>query len=180
VRYVLFLFFFLIGFFANAQSSVTRKHAHHDSVKFAAPKIKPEDTIDMPPPVEHNYPGKADSTKQGDENVPDDLNVAPLMMEPEEMAQFPGGLDSLSRYIRMHLKYPEMAKEEGIEGRVFISFQIDTTGSIVDVRVVKSANPMLGKEAIRCIENMPKWTPAKENHVKVRSQYNLPIHFSIQ
>ncbi len=124
-----------------------------------------------------NSPVKADSTKQGNEDASD--NPPPFMM-PEEMAEFPGGKDSLSRYIRMHLKYPDMAKEEHIEGKVYISFQIDTTGSVVDVRVLKSANPILDKEALRCVTNMPKWKPAKLNHVKVRSQYNLPINFSIQ
>ncbi len=93
----------------------------------------------------------------------------------EEQAEFPGGLDSMYAYIHKNLKYPELAKEKGIEGRVFVSFIIEKDGSISNVKILRGIGGGCDEAVVEMVKNMPKWQPAKQRGKEVRCQFNLPI-----
>ena len=97
----------------------------------------------------------------------------------EENAKFPGGDQACYKWLSEHQKYPKKAMEEGIQGRVFVSFVVNTDGSIVDVKVTRSPDPVLSKEAIRVVKLMPKWIPAKQGGKTVRSRFLLPLMFRL-
>lgn len=97
----------------------------------------------------------------------------------EEQAEFPGGLDSMYAYIVKNLKYPELAKEKGIEGRVFVSFIIEKDGSISNVKLLRGIGGGCDEAAVKMVKNMPKWKPAKQRGKPVRCQFNLPIKFEL-
>lgn len=97
----------------------------------------------------------------------------------ETMPEFPGGTDSLMRYIYTHLHYPPSALEKGIQGRVIISFMVNTDGSISDIEVVKGVEAALDAEAVRIIRSMPKWIPGKQNGKPVAMKHALPITFRL-
>ncbi|WP_170299313.1 energy transducer TonB [Larkinella terrae] len=93
--------------------------------------------------------------------------------------QFPGGMNQLGDYLRKNLRYPETARKAGREGRVFVSFIVTEQGKIEDAQVTKSLDPELDAEALRLIESMPTWTPAKQANRPVACKYNLPVNFRI-
>lgn len=97
----------------------------------------------------------------------------------EEQAEFPGGMDSMYAYIVKNLKYPEKAKAEGIEGRVFVSFIIEKDGSISNVKILRGIGGGCDEAVVEMIKNMPKWKPAKQRGKPVRCQFNLPIKFEL-
>lgn len=98
----------------------------------------------------------------------------------EDMPEFPGGNMALSKFIADNIRYPESAKANKIEGRVYLSFVIDKDGSVINVKVVRGVNAELDAEAIRVIKLMPKWTPGKQRGKAVAVSYTLPIVFSLQ
>lgn len=99
----------------------------------------------------------------------------------EDMPEFPGGQRALFKYLSEHIKYPVIAQENGIQGRVICQFTIDKGGSIVDVEVVRSAgDPSLDREAVRVIKSMPKWKPGQQRGLLVRTRYTLPCNFSLK
>ncbi|MDR1675819.1 MAG: energy transducer TonB [Tannerella sp.] len=98
----------------------------------------------------------------------------------EEAAEFPGGQVALLTYLKTAIKYPVVAQENGIQGRVTCSFTINKDGSIVDVEVIRGVDPSLDREAIRVINAMPKWKPGKQRGKPVRVKYNLPVLFRLQ
>ena len=97
----------------------------------------------------------------------------------EEQAEFPGGLDSMYAYIVKNLKYPEAAKEKGIEGRVFVSFIIEKDGSISNILIKRAIGGGCEEAAVEMIKNMPKWKPGKQRGKPVRFQFVLPIKFEL-
>ena len=78
------------------------------------------------------------------------------------------------------MNYPIPAQENGISGRVVISFVVETDGSITQVQVAKPVDPLLDKEAARVVSSMPKWVPGQQNGQKVRVKYNVPVNFKLQ
>ncbi len=98
----------------------------------------------------------------------------------EQMPSFPGGNAALMKYLSENIKYPVVAQENGIQGRVVVSFVVERDGSITDVRVVKSVDPSLDKEATRVVKGMPNWIPGKQNGSAVRVKYNVPVAFRLQ
>ena len=97
----------------------------------------------------------------------------------EEMPQFPGGLSDMLKYISKNIQYPTTAKENGVQGSVVVSFIVERDGSLSDVKVRKGLIPSLDNEAIRLINSMPKWNPGKQNGVKVRVKYTVPVIFRL-
>lgn len=97
----------------------------------------------------------------------------------EEQAEFPGGVDSMFAYIHKNLKYPELAKEKGIQGRVFVQFVIEKDGSISNVKILRGIGGGCDEAAMEMIKNMPKWKPGKQRGKPVRFQYVLPIKFEL-
>jgi protein TonB len=99
----------------------------------------------------------------------------------ESMPEFPGGQQALFKYLGENVKYPVIAQENGIQGRVICQFVVNKDGSIVDVEVVRSGgDPSLDKEAVRVIKSMPKWKPGKQRGKAVRVKYTVPVNFKLQ
>lgn len=98
----------------------------------------------------------------------------------EVMPEFPGGPQALMDYLKANVIFPKIAEEEGIQGKVVVSYVIDVDGSVTDVQVVQSVHPALDKEAMRVVKNMPKWIPGKQDGKAVQVKYSLPINFYYQ
>ena len=119
--------------------------------------------------------------------------VAPVVEEEEEeesaqqiftvvekQPEFPGGTAELFKYLSKAIKYPVIAQENGIQGRVICAFVVNRDGSVVDAEVLRGVDPSLDKEALRVIGTMPKWTPGKQRGKPVRVKYTVPITFRLQ
>lgn len=98
----------------------------------------------------------------------------------EQMPSFPGGDAALMRYLSKNIKYPPLAEENGIQGRVICSFVVERDGSVSDIRIKRSVDPSLDKEAIRVVSGMPRWIPGRQNGQMVRVKYTLPVTFRLQ
>ena len=98
----------------------------------------------------------------------------------EQMPYFPGGDRKLVEYLSENIRYPKECEEAGIQGRVIITCVIEKDGSISDVKVAKSLDPLLDKEAVRVVSGMPKWIPGKQNGVTYRVKYALPVTFRLK
>ena len=98
----------------------------------------------------------------------------------EEMPHFPGGPAALQAFLSSNTKYPVVAQENGVQGRVTVSFVVERDGSITDVRVVRSVDPSLDREASRVVRSMPRWSPGKQNGSTVRVKYTVPVVFRLQ
>lgn len=97
----------------------------------------------------------------------------------EENAQFPGGDEACMKWLQEHIKYPQICIEQNVQGRVYVGFVVNRDGSIVDVKIIKSPDNNLSKEAERVVKLMPKWKPAKQGNKTVRSRFNLPVNFRL-
>lgn len=98
----------------------------------------------------------------------------------EQMPEFPGGDEALRKYLATSVKYPVIAQENGIQGRVFVAFVVDKNGNVTNVRVARPFDPNLDKEAVRVVQSMPKWTPGKQRGKAVKVSYTVPINFVLQ
>ena len=98
----------------------------------------------------------------------------------EEMPSFPGGNGALMQYLASKIKYPVVAQENGVQGRVIVSFVVERDGSISDVKVARSVDPSLDREAQRVVKSMPRWSPGKQNGSTVRVKYTVPVVFRLQ
>ncbi len=110
----------------------------------------------------------------------EEINGEPIYFVVEEMPVFEGGDLGLRTYIANNVKYPTEAKEKGISGKVYIRFTIDTDGSVVKAKVVKSVHPSIDNEALRVIKSLPKWKPGKNKGVPVPVFFTVPIYFALQ
>lgn len=108
----------------------------------------------------------------------EDENVVFVVVE--SMPSFPGGDAALFKYLNDNIKYPVIAQESGIQGRVVCQFVVNRDGSIVDIEVVRSIDKSLDAEAVRVISKMPRWTPGKQRGKTVRVKYTLPVNFRLQ
>ncbi|MBD2755001.1 energy transducer TonB [Spirosoma validum] len=98
----------------------------------------------------------------------------------EQQPEFPGGMDALRTFLNNNLKYPRAATSAGISGRVFISFVVNTDGSLTDLQVLKGIGFGCDEEAIRVMQKMPHWRPGKQSGRAVRVKFNLPISFTLE
>ena len=97
----------------------------------------------------------------------------------EQQPAFPGGQGALLSWLSQNIHYPAVAEENGIQGRVVVSFVVEKDGSISNVQVVRGVDPSLDKEAARVVKSMPKWTPGKQNGQAVTVRYTLPVTFRL-
>jgi TonB family protein len=95
------------------------------------------------------------------------------------MPEFPGGETALKKFIEHSMKYPEIAKENGIQGTVYVKFTIDKTGKVVHPEIVKEVDPSLDKEALRVANTLPKWKPGKQRGKAVNVVYTIPVNFEL-
>ncbi len=98
----------------------------------------------------------------------------------EEMPSFPGGQGALMAFLSSNIKYPVVAQENGVQGRVIVGFVVEKDGSISDVKVMRSVDPSLDREAQRVVRAMPRWKPGKQNGSAVRVKYTVPVVFRLQ
>jgi protein TonB len=98
----------------------------------------------------------------------------------EDMPEFPGGELALRKYIANAIKYPVIAQENGIQGKVYVTFVVDKDGGISDARIARGVDPSLDKEALRVVNSLPKWKPGKQRGKPVRVSYTVPINFVLQ
>jgi protein TonB len=105
--------------------------------------------------------------------------VEEIFMVVEDAPEFPGGTEALLKYLREHIKYPPICRENNIQGRVLVSFVVNKDGSIVEPEIVKGVNPSLDKEALRVIAGMPKWKPGKQRGKEVRVKFTVPVNFRL-
>ena len=171
------------------------------SVKFVPPVIKKDDEVkpeeELKSQEELNKTNTAIGAfdvKGNDEAAGEVLKAKEVIAQPEppkeeetkvfdvveQMPSFPGGQSALLQYLSSNIKYPVVAEENGVQGRVIVTFVVEKDGSITDVKVVKSVDPSLDKEAQRVVKSMPKWIPGKQNGAAVRVKYTVPVTFRLQ
>ncbi len=95
----------------------------------------------------------------------------------EDQPSFPGGEEARMKYLIDNLRYPQMAREAGIQGTVFVTFVVERDGSVTDVRVLRGIGGGCDEEAVRVVRNMPRWEPGRQRGQPVRVQFNMPIRF---
>lgn len=98
----------------------------------------------------------------------------------EEEPKFPGGMEALYKYLGQNIKYPQLARENGITGKVYVTFVVEKDGSIANPRILRDIGGGCGAEAIRVVKAMPKWSPGKQRGKAVRVQFNLPVNFNLK
>ncbi|GHV48500.1 protein TonB [Bacteroidia bacterium] len=98
----------------------------------------------------------------------------------EEMPKFPGGDAEMMKYLYANIKYPVIAQENGVQGRVTVQFVVNRDGTIVDAVVVRGVDPSLDKEALRVVNSMPKWSPGQQRGKPVRVRFTVPVTFRLQ
>ena len=170
------------------------------SVKFTAPEIKKDDEVKPEDEIKSQDDLSKTNTaigtfdvKGNDEAEGEVLKAKEVVVDEkpkeeetkvfdvvEQMPSFPGGDAELMKFLHDHMKYPAVAEENGIQGRVICTFVVERDGSITDVKVIKSVDPSLDKEAIRVLKSMPKWIPGKQNGSAVRVKYTVPVTFRLQ
>ena len=172
------------------------------SIKFTAPVIKKDEEVK--PDEELKTQDELMSTKTAigtfDVKGNDDANgevlkAKEVIAEPEppkheeenkvfdiveQQPLFPGGPAALLKYLSENTKYPVVAQENGVQGRVTVQFVVEKDGSISDVHVLRGVDPSLDKEAVRVVKSMPRWTPGKQNGITVRVNYRVPVLFRLQ
>lgn len=120
------------------------------------------------------------------------IEITPVKIEEEEEEdeqeifqvvendpEFPGGVEAMYKYLAQNIKYPQLARENNITGRVYVTFVVEKDGSVTGVRVMRDIGGGCGAEAVRVVKSMPKWKPGKQRGKAVRVQYNLPVNFSL-
>lgn len=98
----------------------------------------------------------------------------------ENEPEFPGGMEALYKYLAQNIKYPQLARENNITGKVYVTFVVEKDGSIANPKVLRDIGGGCGAEAIRVVKAMPKWNPGKQRGKAVRVQFNLPVNFNLR
>lgn len=98
----------------------------------------------------------------------------------DEMPEFPGGEDALRQEISRNVKYPVLSQENGVHGKVYVTFVVAKDGSVVDTKIARGVDPLLDKEALRVVNNLPKWIPGKQDGKPVNVSYTVPINFVLK
>ncbi len=121
------------------------------------------------------------------------IAIAPVIVEEEEEVkeeeiftvvenepEFPGGMEALYKYLAQNIKYPQLARENGITGKVYVTFVVEKDGTIANPKILRDIGGGCGAEAIRVVKAMPKWSPGKQRGKAVRVQFNLPVNFNLK
>ena len=172
------------------------------SVKFTAPIIKKDSEVKEEDEIKLDEVQKSDKavgafTVEGNDEVggavlkaKEDI-AAPeppkhvveetkIFTTVEQMPMYPGGDAALMGYLRDNIKYPTVAAENGVQGRVVVGFVVERDGSITDVNILRGVDPSLDREAMRVVKSMPRWNPGKQNGSAVRVKYQVPVSFRLQ
>ena len=114
------------------------------------------------------------------EVVEEEVSETEIFQIVEEMPSFPGGEGKLMEYVAKNIKYPQIARETGIQGRVFVGFVVEPDGSISNVKLLRGIGGGCDEEAMRVIKSLPKWKPGKQRGKPVRVSYQIPVFFKLQ
>lgn len=114
------------------------------------------------------------------EVIEDEVVEPEIFQIVEEMPSFPGGETKLMEYVAKNIKYPQIARETGIQGRVFVGFVVEPDGSISNVKLLRGIGGGCDEEAMRVIKSLPKWKPGKQRGKAVRVSYQIPVYFKLQ
>lgn len=194
--------FAYISFIQPKAELVVHEEAEDEEKIFEVPPQQqtPPPPPPPPPPAPPTEIEKADDDEEIEETdidmdmdedaeIPDEIPEPEEEPEPEvekiydivqEPAEFPGGMAGLYKYLGENIKYPSMAKEAGIQGRVFVNFVVNKDGSISDVKILRGIGGGCDEEAIRVVKKMPKWKPGKQQGKAVKQRYNLPVVFKLR
>ena len=110
------------------------------------------------------------------EPEPDENSIFQVV---ETQPEFPGGMAELMKYLQKNIRYPQICKEQRVQGRVIVQFVVNADSTITDVNVVKPVNPYLDQEAVRVVKAMPKWKPGEQRGEPVRVRFTLPVTFRL-
>ena len=113
------------------------------------------------------------------EPEPEPVKEEQIFVAVEQQPEFPGGTAALMKWLANNVRYPQMALENGISGRVIVKFVVEKDGSVSGVTLVRGVDKDLDREAIRVVKSMPKWQPGKNNGQAVRCYFNLPVNFKL-
>ena len=143
-----------------------------------------EDDVEIEDEIEID--AEASETTEIEEYVPiemeeeEEIQEEQIFVVVEAMPEFPGGDAARMKYLGSSIRYPTMARESGIQGRVYVTFVVERDGSVTDVRVLRGIGGGCDEEAIRVVKAMPKWIPGRQRNKPVRVQFNLPVRFTLQ
>lgn len=140
-------------------------------------KLGNPSTTDEKPVVENE--AETEST-ENIELTKEDTGEGEVLQVAERMPMFPGGDNTLMNWLYHAIKYPSIAHDKGIQGRVMVQFTVDKDGSIVDPEIFKGVHPALDEEALKVVKSMPKWTTGMQKGKTVRVRYTMPIMFRLQ
>lgn len=143
------------------------KVVENDKEVAPAKFVSSDQTDKMPPPPPVKLEAEQEETEE-------------IFTVVEEPTEFPGGMPALMKYLSNNIRYPEIAAENGIQGRVIVSFVVERNGKPSQVTIARGVDPALDKEAVRVVENMPAWKPGKQRGKPVRQRFNLPVVFRLQ
>ncbi len=138
-------------------------------------ELEEEFTIDVDADVLSEVQDFTPIQIEEEEEVEDDV----IFTVVEDQPEFPGGEEARQRFLENNLRYPTMAREAGIQGTVFVTFVVETDGSVTDVRVLRGIGGGCDQEAVRVVEMMPRWEPGRQRGQPVRVQFNMPIRFRL-
>lgn len=169
------------------------------SIKFTPPVIKPDEevqeeeviktqeeltkaevTISIADVKGTDEVNGVDIAELNNQIVEENDTVSPPFFIVEQMPEFPGGDLALRKFLANSVKYPIIAQENGIQGKVFVNFIVDRNGSISSVKIARGVDASLDKEALRVVKSMPKWIPGKQGGQPVRVSFTVPINFVLQ
>ena len=136
-----------------------------------------EDKLDINAEVEQNEVIEEYVAPEVEE---EEIKEEEIFIIVEEMPSFPGGDVKMMEYLAKNIKYPQMARESGIQGRVFINFVVEPDGHVSNVKVIRGIGGGCDEEAVRVVKAMPKWKAGKQRGKAVRVSYNLPVNFRLQ
>ena len=144
-----------------------------------------EDDVEVEDEIDINAEVDQDEVIEEYEFTPPEIEEeeiveAEIFKVVEEMPEFPGGAAKLMEYIQKNIKYPMMARESDIQGRVFVNFVVEPDGSISNVTVMRGIGGGCDEEAVRVVNSMPNWKPGKQRGSAVRCAYTVPIIFKLQ
>lgn len=168
-----------------------------DQVKFPPPVVKPDNEVKEQPPTVKEL----EFADPGQKNIKGDPNAEIKIDEPvgnsdvkqvteedpnkiftavEQEPSFNGGIDKFYKYLQNNIRYPAVAKENNVQGKVFVTFVVEKDGSLTDIKVVRGIGSGCDEEAMRVLRNSPKWKAGIQNGRPVRVQYTMPISFTLQ
>ena len=139
---------------------------------------KEKEQAESPVPEKQALPST--SEKQVAPSRTADIPEGEVFQVVEEMPEFPGGMQECMKFLGKNIKYPPQAMDNGVQGRVIVTFVVMKDGSITDAKVVRGVDPLLDAEALRVINLFPKWKPGKQRGKAVNVKYTVPVMFRLQ